>query len=1067
MLVEELHLEHIAAAPDTPVPDQRKAPAPNQEHPPAPEEPKTTAAPRLCPAADTAALITCLEVLETCGPQFEGTELLNPATTWCDDAASAIRLLAQGCDSSLVAKSLLKLLTSRAKSQFPTADHERRVLRAIDTGALWHNIEVANRPEHLHWVFDTLLTATNLYAHTFMKVLYELNAGIFSTMRVELDEVTAATFGTVCDEFAWHFRIVSQQSAPKSHHQQLVMLVTLSATRRLGLRITRTLHPELRPLWPDTTPHIMYGRTNVQLHVENSPKAWVHAVVVDWHCRWEILFGRDALATLGVSLVSLAMLRCSNSATTVPDHPGKHIDGPWCRTMEAAYEDFPDTAPSHDLVAAAPAAPSATAVGIPKPIHARPMCAQLALPTSFFVEEHDDEFIRLDALYPEAMPNSISECTHHQCTSGVSAQVLAAELWTAHSALREYPGGCPPPTAYVPIRPPMRDGAESLFIMQHSLSPAAREAVENTAQVRLQYGIDEESGAFSQLPIFTKLKPGMDKHCVLFNDSGNNCLNMRSIGMQLPHPTEHVQFLHNVRIVSSIDMASFFTQLHLATDVADFWVYNGACYGKLHTRHMVQGNSESPAIAQAFLTHILGMAESLRGKLLIYINNVYLKDAVGDEAAHIRDIGIMLRCLATANVTVNMRKSLWCAMSGIEVLGHAWSADCSWVPFDHWVATLWDLDFPTSVSSIRRLCGGINSISEHILWSQALLAPFYEATGKVRLTKADQDALHKLWVALQQVLLNIRDLYCSEDPDNLAPVAYFSHTFSSQQGTKPSIWHEACAAYEAVKHFYPYLDGCANFQLETDCAIVVSLHTHKTTNDGDALAHFKLGLAELRVKKHMIMHHPGIDQQMADWLSWAREHWHLSKLCSAAPEMGGLEEAEEMISGDGVVYMVGVLMASTRSTVDSTDAAEEMAPSADDNDWADGGDGHGILLWTDDDGEDWVPDDDEDVNGGNPQLPLCTEQYRTVQAALRDLLWLSDFTDCQAEDVEIQLWIVLCRQCEQLEDPLMPEFCMVETKCLHSTVLYELVGRHSVHNVVGMWVPALTRQATHRYVKAL
>ncbi|KAJ1730325.1 hypothetical protein LPJ61_003072, partial [Coemansia biformis] len=536
MLVEELHLERIAAAPDAPVPDQCKAPALNQEHPPAPEEPETTATPCLHPAADTAALIACLEVLETCGPQFEGTELLNPATTWCNDAASAIRLLAQGCDSSLVAKSLLKLLTSCAKSvsaslhpgtpedlfavmrkQFPTADHEHCVLRAVDTGALWHNIEVANRPEHLHWVFDTLPTATNLYAHTFVKVLYELNVGIFSTMRVELDEVTAATFGTVCDE--------SQ-----------VMLVTLSATRRLGLHITRTSRPELRPLWLDATPHIVYSCTNVQLHVENSPMAWVHAVVVDWHCRWEILFGRDALVTLGVSLMSPAMLRHSNGMTTVPDHPGKHIDGPWCHTMEAAYEDFPDTAPSHDLAAATPAEPSATTAGIPKPIHACPMHAQLALLTSFFVEEHDDEF-----------------------------------------------------------------------------------AVKNAAQVRLQYGIDEESGAFSQLPIFTKSKLGMDEHRVLFNDSGNNCLNMHSIGMQLPRPAEHVQFLRDVHIVSSIDMALFFTQLHLAADVADFWVYDGTHYGKLRTWCMVQGNSESPAIAQAFLTHVLGTAKSLHGKLLIYI----------------------------------------------------------------------------------------------------------------------------------------------------------------------------------------------------------------------------------------------------------------------------------------------------------------------------------------------------------------------------------------------------------------------------------------------------------------
>ncbi|KAJ1717980.1 hypothetical protein LPJ61_006983, partial [Coemansia biformis] len=294
---------------------------------------------------------------------------------------------------------------------------------------------------------------------------------------------------------------------------------------------------------------------------------------------------------------------------------------------------------------------------------------------------------------------------------------------------------------------------------------------------------------------------------------------------------------------------------------------------------------------------------------------------------------------------------------------------------------------------------------------------------------------------------------CSEDPEDLAPVAYFSRTFGGQQGSKPSVWREACAAYEATKHFYPYLDGCANFQLETDCAVVVSLHTHKTTNDGDALAHFKLGLAELGVKKHMIVHRPGVDQQTADWLSRAKERRRPSKARSVAPEMGGLEEAKETIGSDGVVYTVGALMASTRSTTDSADAAEEMAPGAgDDGNWADGGDGHGIPLWTDGDDKDgWVPDDDEDVNGGNPQPPSHAEQYCAVQAALRDLPRPSDFTDCQAEDAEIQSWIALCRQHEQLEDLLMPKFRVVETKCLRGTVLYELVGGHGAHDAVGTW----------------
>ncbi|KAJ1732714.1 hypothetical protein LPJ61_001918 [Coemansia biformis] len=705
------------------------------------------------------------------------------------------------------------------------------------------------------------------------------------------------------------------------------------------------------------------------------------------------------------------MLHRSNGATTIPDHAGKHIDSPWHRTTEAAYEDFPDMAPSHDLATAVTAELSAATVQIPEPVHAHPMCTQLALLTGFFAEEHDDEFVCLDALYPEATPDSISECTHHQCMFRVSAQALAAELWTARLALWEYPGGCPPPATYALIWPLMRDGAESLFVMQHSLSPAACEAVKNAVQVHLQYGIDEESGAFSQLPIFTKLKLGTDEHCILFDDSSNNCLNMRSVGMQLPRPAERVQFLRDARIVSSIDMASFFTQLRLAADVADFWVYDGAHYSKLRTWHMVQGNSESPAIAQAFLTHILGVTKSLRGKLLVYIDNVYLKDMAGDEAVHIMDVGIMLRCLAAANITVNMWKSLWCATSSMEVLGCMWSVDHSW---------------------------------------------------------ADQDALRKPWAALQQALLNVCTLYQSDDPEDLVPVAYFSRTFGGQQGSKPSIWREACAAYEAIKYFYPYLDGCANFWLETDCAVIVSLHTHKTTNDGDVLAHFKLGLAELGVKKNMIFHCPGVDQQTADWLLQAKERRRPSKACSVAPEMGSLKEAEETIRSNGIVYMVGALMASTRRTVDSTDTAEEMAPSANDDDWADGSDGHGLPPWMGSDDEDgWVPDDDEDVNGSNPQLPSRAEQYHTVQVALRNLPWLSEYTNCQDEDTEIQLWIALCHQCEQLEDLLMPKFCVVEIKCLCGAVLYELVGGHGGHDAVGTWVLALTRQAARWYVKVV
>ncbi|KAJ2495308.1 hypothetical protein GGH96_006415, partial [Coemansia sp. RSA 1972] len=256
-----------------------------------------------------------------------------------------------------------------------------------------------------------------------------------------------------------------------------------------------------------------------------------------------------------------------------------------------------------------------------------------------------------DSLYPVATQASIEERLHCQCSSPALRGALLRELLTGHGALREYPGGCPPPAAYAPIRPPMHDEAKPIFTVQHTLSDAACKGRDRVIKERMQYGIDEPSTAFAQMPVLTIAKPGTEEQCVLFDDSANNSLNMRAVGMQLPMPLEHMLFLRDAKLLSSIDMASFFTQMRLHEDVADYWTFNCGRLGKVRTCRMVQGNSESPAIAQAFLLHVLSGAPSLREKLLVYIDNVYLKSVSGDEQKHIEDIGVFVRVLAEANVT--------------------------------------------------------------------------------------------------------------------------------------------------------------------------------------------------------------------------------------------------------------------------------------------------------------------------------------------------------------------------------------------------------------------------------
>ncbi|PIA13180.1 hypothetical protein COEREDRAFT_11677 [Coemansia reversa NRRL 1564] len=479
-----------------------------------------------------------------------------------------------------------------------------------------------------------------------------------------------------------------------------VCLITERAAKCTGITININSRLLLRTLWPDAMPHHSVGRAHICLQVENGLRIWTHVVVVSFSKGWDLLVGGKTLQQLGIQLTSPMMDRHLGAACKAADHPAKTLDGPStvlavAQTIESAYESMPDTEPSHELSHPSPTETSRAAAPVSEPVVSRPMRARLGLPANYFVPKHNDEFITLNALYLEATEASIKERLHHQCATDLHAEALLGELLMGKDTLWEYPGRCLPPAAFALIQPPMYGEAKPVYVVQHTLS---------------DYGIDEPSQAFTQLLIFTKAKPNTTERQVLFDNSANNSLNMISIGMQLPTPMERALFLRDARIISSVDMASFFTQLQLSADVADYWTYDGGPRGKLRNWRMVQGNSESPAIAQAFILHVLEGVSGLQSRLLAYIDNIYIKSTDDDMDAHIADVGHFIRCLAKANVTVNMRKSLWCATRDVEILGRTWLVDLTWSTFDHWVETLCDLPLPSNLGAIRCLCGGVCSL---------------------------------------------------------------------------------------------------------------------------------------------------------------------------------------------------------------------------------------------------------------------------------------------------------------------------------------------------------------------
>ncbi|KAJ2386669.1 hypothetical protein H4S02_003745, partial [Coemansia sp. RSA 2611] len=419
-----------------------------------------------------------------------------------------------------------------------------------------------------------------------------------------------------------------------------ISLLTLQAADRLGLTVHTDWRPRLIPAWA-RTPHTTEGYVNVRVEIADGPKRWTKAAVIDRPQKWEMLVGNKLLKELDVELVTPAMRRRQrgSAATGVPTTVASA--GPAGATDIVAaqetvhrpitdedYADFPVPERTADIVVDdepielipdANAVVRGATVGS-SAIQPRKMRVKLGLPADYFVHEQDSDFHRWNALYPAVSQDEVAQRVVHQLGRSEDVEELTAALMSGAEALRDYPSGCPPPAAIRPIVPPMRPDAKLIYTVQHRVSEAATKAREEFVKTRLEYGIDEPTQAHCQMPVFTQPKPNTTATCVLFDDSGNNCLNMVHVGVELAMWFEIITFLRDVMIVTSVDLASFFTTIRPVPE--------------------------------------------LQGKLLIYIDNIYLKSIDGDLTEHIRLIGVMMQALAKYNLLLNLKKSVFAATSG-------------------------------------------------------------------------------------------------------------------------------------------------------------------------------------------------------------------------------------------------------------------------------------------------------------------------------------------------------------------------------------------------------------------
>ncbi|KAJ2506309.1 hypothetical protein GGI11_006707, partial [Coemansia sp. RSA 2049] len=566
-------------------------------------------------------------------------------------------------------------------------------------------------------------------------------------------------------------------SKTSSNGHAAVSLITRVCAEKLGLNIRQDRQQRLCSPFSSEV-FTSFGTARARIGITDGPKIWTWLTVIDIEQPWELLLGSVLLKKLDIQLMTPAMRRQMVKRGQVTDD--SHSFGvaetadagdksevmkmPTDADYEAVADSIAALATDIELKSVEMCTDAETDERtMVTTLRPRRLRAKLGLTGDFFIYQRDDDLVHWDAKYPAATRESVEQRIVHQLNKPAQAkQLIDMLIAKGATTLREYPSGCPPPAAIAPIRPPMSEHAKLVFTLQHPMSEAAHQTREEFVATRIEYGIDEPTTAYSQMPIFTVPKPNTTARRVIFDDTTNNELNMLHLGIQLPSPIERVQFLSDAKRISSIDLGSFFTTIRLSSDVRDFWCYQGGSRGRLRTARMVQGNSESPAIAQAFFEHVFADVSRLKETL--------------QQLPMPRTITQIQRMAGGINA----------------ISDHIPWVQAALLPFYLNVGQK-----RLTKADIEELTPKWKDLQEALLDTRSLYIPPHGAPLTIRVDAAGA-GIGAVLLAHEVPLNADVEAVIAPEEEKLRPVAFFSKVFDGVQGYRHSTWREAKAVVEAV-----------------------------------------------------------------------------------------------------------------------------------------------------------------------------------------------------------------------------------------------------------------------------
>lgn len=355
----------------------------------------------------------------------------------------------------------------------------------------------------------------------------------------------------------------------------------------------------------------------------------------------------------------------------------------------------------------------------------------------------------------------------------------------------------------------------------YRLSPNKQAALEKEVDRMLEAGIVEPSHSPWNSPVVMVEKPNGDLRLCLDSRKVNSV--SKSDAYPLPYVNYILDNLRDAKYLTSLDLSAAYHQIPLSKDSKEKTAFTVPGKGLFHYNRMCFGLVGASATMQRLMDNLF--TAEFDNKVFCYIDDIIICTSDFDE--HLRLLKAVFDKLKNANLTINMKKSLFCR-SELKYLGYV--VDRYGLRTDpSKVDVILNFPIPQDAKGIKRFLGMAGWYRRFIRNFSQIARPLARLTSK-RVQFSWSEEANESFNLLKSALVSAPILKCPNfnepfyihtDASSFAigavltqrisdwdhPIAYCSRTLNKPETNYSATERELLAVIYALEQYRAYVDG--------------------------------------------------------------------------------------------------------------------------------------------------------------------------------------------------------------------------------------------------------------------